>query len=81
MVYLKEYAVAKQLLILLCADLFAFNSSGELAYKVPLPFCGSFDMDVENSRFYIYTTKPNQIKVYDFKGKELDCIRAKNRWQ
>ncbi|GCB34650.1 hypothetical protein [Bacteroides faecalis] len=58
-------------------DLFAFNSSGELVYKVPLSSCGSFDMDVENSRFYIYTTKPNQIKVYDFKGKELDCIRAK----
>lgn len=55
-------------------NVFAFNHSGELLYKVPVEF-GCFDLHHKESRFYTYTRKAKQIKEYDFKGNKLRHIR------
>lgn len=57
---------------------FAFNPSSELLYKIPVNSGSCFDLRLKESKFYIYDAfKSNEIKEYDFKGKELRKIRLK----
>lgn len=57
-------------------NVFAFNHSGDLLYKVPVEF-GCFDIHLKESRFYTYSHKTEQIMEYDFKGNKLRHIRFK----
>lgn len=59
-------------------NVIAFNQLGELLYKIPVNTSTCFDFRPEESRFYTYDVfKSKEIKVYDFKGNELKCIRLK----
>lgn len=53
---------------------FAFDGSGKLLYCKNIP-SACFDVNADSKRFYIYSFISNEVKVYDWSGKEVESIR------
>ena len=57
--------------------IYAFDASGKMMYAKDAHLC-CFDVDAEAGKFFTYesTFGSNEVKAYDFKGKELYHFRV-----